>query len=112
MNKLMKESNEVKMNKSLYMLIWLTLSYTLGAWLFAKGFLLTRTETDQTTSTEDGTLPSKYSRVVLLVIDALRYDFSEWIEERNIKDLPAYRNNLPVLKELADSGHAILYKVS
>jgi phosphatidylinositol glycan class O len=54
-------------------LILLTLTQAGGLFIFVKGFLLTRVALpDQSTSTS---LPPKFKRAVILIIDALRFDF-------------------------------------
>lgn len=48
--------------------------------LFTRGFLLTRVELPHTSSCSGGTLPKcppqRYDKAVVLVVDALRYDFT------------------------------------
>lgn len=44
--------------------------------------------------------PAKRSRVVFLLVDALRYDFTEY--DRNIEKPLPYQNRLPVMREMLD----------
>jgi phosphatidylinositol glycan class O len=76
---------------------WFGALYYLGAHLFHHGFLLTRNELTAVSTVVpkwEYTQP-KYDQVVLLVVDALRYDF--------IKEQPGskthYHNHLPFVKE-------------
>ena len=57
------------------MLAWLTLLHFAGLWLFTRGFLLSRLALSNVTDCEDCILPPTHKRAVLLVIDALRFDF-------------------------------------
>ena len=80
--------------------------------LFTKGFLLTRHELDVTNSSQHGTTNSSthgtissynetYKKVVIIVIDALRYDFARYYGDDGHTSLP-FRNKLPIFKELSE----------
>jgi phosphatidylinositol glycan class O len=56
-------------------LAWLTLLHFAGLWLFTRGFLLSRLALSNVTDCEDCRLTPTHKRAVLLVIDALRFDF-------------------------------------
>ena len=56
-------------------LAWLTLLHFASLWLFTRGFLLSRLALSNVTDCENCTLPPTHKRAVLLVIDALRFDF-------------------------------------
>ena len=56
-------------------LAWLALLHFAGLWLFTRGFLLSRLALNDVTDCEDRSLPPTHKRAVLLVIDALRFDF-------------------------------------
>lgn len=66
-------------SRGLFLLLWVTFIHFAGIYLYTKGFLLTRLSLSEISTCEDGdatcTLPPSYKRAVLLVIDALRFDF-------------------------------------
>ena len=65
--------------RGLLLLAWVTFIHLAGIYLYTKGFLLTRLSLSELSecSEDDSTcaLPPSHKRVVLLVIDALRFDF-------------------------------------
>lgn len=67
----------VMLSKGLALLAWVFLVHLAGIYLYTRGFLLTRLSLSDTTSCDDGscTLKATHRRAVLLVIDALRFDF-------------------------------------
>ncbi|RVX71117.1 hypothetical protein B0A52_03483 [Exophiala mesophila] len=95
-------------------LLWLTVIQILGAVLFAKGFLLTRlvlNNKSECTVLPNGQLaekstgcwhPKTFDRAVVLIIDALRYDFTV-PSQRSLKEPTQkhYLDNLPVLHDMA-----------
>lgn len=97
-------------------LLWFSYMILSSVLLFTKGFLLSRVTQNinssctvypndnnsllsQINSASKTCLPQK-AKVVLLIIDALRYDFTVYNEElQQQKQLP-YQNKLPVINEL------------
>lgn len=93
------------------------LSFSFGLYVFTSGFLLSRREielkstcqNDQLLESSNSTntcwtvpsLNSTYKKVVLIVIDALRYDFAFYQRQNTRANLP-YLNKLQIFKELAD----------
>ena len=78
------------------------LIFAIGLALFYSGFLLNRLELP--------TLNQNYfslnsSKVVLIVIDALRFDFMAQSNESAF-----YLNKMPIFQELAGQGHGLLIK--
>lgn len=67
----------VMLSKGLALLAWVFFVHLAGIYLYTRGFLLTRLSLSDTTSCDDGscTLKATHRRAVLLVIDALRFDF-------------------------------------
>ncbi|EED77871.1 predicted protein [Postia placenta Mad-698-R] len=65
------------LSKGLALLAWVFFVHLAGIYLYTRGFLLTRLSLSDTTSCDDGscTLKATHRRAVLLVIDALRFDF-------------------------------------
>ena len=66
-------------SRGLFLLLWVVSIHLAGIYLYTKGFLLTRLSLSEISTCVDGdtkcTLPPSHKRVVLLVIDALRFDF-------------------------------------
>ncbi|KAF9788027.1 hypothetical protein BJ322DRAFT_600547 [Thelephora terrestris] len=60
--------------KSLIVLVWVFVIHAIGLYLFTKGFLLTRLSLSQT-NIHDEPLTPTHKRAVILIIDALRFDF-------------------------------------
>lgn len=60
--------------KSLIVLVWVFVIQTIGLYLFTKGFLLTRLSLSQINTHDELSTPT-HKRAVILVIDALRFDF-------------------------------------
>lgn len=58
----------------LKVLLWLALTHTVAIYLFTRGFLLTRLALPDYSRT-DKTLQRTHERAILLIIDALRFDF-------------------------------------
>lgn len=110
-----------------FVLVWLSALLAVGIHLFSKGFLLTRiAQTDYSSCVpyenvrcgkgdEDeascrvesilrdvnqsaGICMPRKGKVILMVIDALRYDFGDF--DPALKDPLPYQNGLPVLEEL------------
>lgn len=115
-------------------LIWVSLAYTLGIYLFLNGFLLTR----QTLSVENTHLSSPwhqfplpsdhdhvetyspemesillskgvtqvyeppFQRAIIVLIDALRFDFLPKLKERSSDQF--YTNRLPIVQDLLDQS--------
>ncbi|ODV91627.1 hypothetical protein CANCADRAFT_73720 [Tortispora caseinolytica NRRL Y-17796] len=85
--------------------VWFLAIQGIGTYLFSTGFLLSRTELSQKSST-DTAIPPKFSKAIVVLIDALRYDFT----------VPAAglqcHNHLTALNEIASDSpnNAILLK--
>jgi phosphatidylinositol glycan class O len=64
-------------NKGLVILLWVFFVHCAGIYLFTSGFLLTRLSLSEATHCSDGscTVPPTHKRAVVLIIDALRFDF-------------------------------------
>ena len=60
--------------KSSIVLVWVFVIHAIGLYLFTRGFLLTRLSLSQT-NTHDELLTPTHNRAVILIIDALRFDF-------------------------------------
>lgn len=94
--------------------IWTFLLYSVGVKHFLKGFLLTRHEIHLKSTVSDGTsccLKSKYEKVIILMIDALRYDFLLYDNNTSEGDIPIAHNNMPIVEQLLKDEHGVLYQV-
>ena len=97
----------------LFTIIW----FICGIYIFTNGFLLTRREIELKSSCQNESLNessnftntcwtvpslnSTYQKVVLVVIDALRYDFAFYQRHKTSNQIP-YLNKLSIFKNLAD----------
>ena len=76
------------------------LVYLDGLLLFLNGFLLTRRVLLQhSNATLPSAIPNDFDRVLLVVIDALRYDF---IQPSNASTNSSYLNQMPFVRELLE----------
>lgn len=80
------------------LLTYVLLLHASTLYIFTRGFLLTRLSLTNITECTDCTLPATHSRLVLLVIDALRFDFVA--ENPAIDPSPYYHNVLTLPAEL------------
>ncbi|KAK6461775.1 hypothetical protein DFJ63DRAFT_194102 [Scheffersomyces coipomensis] len=89
-------------------LIFLAIVQIIGVAFFSMGFLLTRNVLPDIAdcNINDSCIPPKFDKAVLLVIDALRFDFAIPIEGSN----EYYHNNFPILNQLAQKDNAVLLK--
>ncbi|XP_029941224.1 GPI ethanolamine phosphate transferase 3 [Salarias fasciatus] len=96
----------------LALLLWVCAVYFVGIYLFVGGFLLVRLEVNRTSSCGDVLEPGeepgdfcrsppRFSRLVLLIVDALKIDFARF-DPGNTAPRP-YENKLPVLGETVTS---------
>lgn len=60
--------------RSLVVLVWVFVVHAIGLYLFTRGFLLTRLSLAQINTYDDPLTPT-HKRAVIIVIDALRFDF-------------------------------------
>ncbi|KAI5886597.1 uncharacterized protein SCHCODRAFT_02693304 [Schizophyllum commune H4-8] len=99
------------LNKRLAVLLWLTLIHAAGIYLFTNGFLLSRLSLSNRTTCDDGacTLPPTHNRLVVLIIDALRFDFVS--PDPPEPHSPFHHNILTLPRELtrARPEHSFLY---
>ncbi|KAL1712386.1 hypothetical protein EV715DRAFT_213731 [Schizophyllum commune] len=99
------------LNKRLAVLLWLTLIHAAGIYLFTNGFLLSRLSLSNRTTCDDGacTLPPTHNRLVVLIIDALRFDFVS--PDPPEPHSPFHHNILTLPRDLtrARPEHSFLY---
>ncbi|CDO93334.1 unnamed protein product [Kluyveromyces dobzhanskii CBS 2104] len=103
-----------KSTHTLYILLLssLALLQFIAIAFFAKGFLLTRTVLDNVAEIDPNLkYGPKYDKMVLLIVDALRFDFVIPVDENHPKYNPYYHNNLKVLHETShNSTDSVLLK--
>ncbi|GJJ07753.1 hypothetical protein Clacol_001958 [Clathrus columnatus] len=80
------------------LLTYVLLLHASTLYIFTRGFLLTRLSLTNITECTDCTIPATHSRLVLLIIDALRFDFIA--ENPSINPSPYYHNVLTLPAEL------------
>ncbi|PQK09257.1 hypothetical protein BB8028_0001g13270 [Beauveria bassiana] len=113
LNKLRQTRYEKRWLWTVAFWVWILAIHAIGLWLFTTGFLLTRLVLHEKSSCDappiDGTKgllnpdkgcwhPKTFDRAVVILIDALRYDFTV----PHAADSPhAYHNAFPVLHEMA-----------
>ncbi|KAI1144187.1 GPI ethanolamine phosphate transferase [Hypoxylon sp. FL0543] len=106
--------------------VWLLCMHVIGILLFTSGFLLTRLVLDERSKCENppiepilewkgkGTVeggcwhPKTFNKAVVVLIDALRYDFTVPVEDENLAEV--YHNALPFLYDtsMKSPGNAFL----
>ncbi|NP_001085798.1 phosphatidylinositol glycan anchor biosynthesis class O L homeolog [Xenopus laevis] len=109
----------------LLFLAWVSILFYSGIWIFTSGFLLMRIELNNQSSCSDlpnsspqgplqqhpGAcwLPRRFDKAVIIIIDALKYDFAKY--EPGVADPKLYQNKLPVIHQLTQSQprNALLY---
>ncbi|KAJ7688486.1 alkaline-phosphatase-like protein [Mycena rosella] len=98
-------------SKGLALLFWIFIIHLAGIYLFTSGFLLTRLALPNFTECADSAciLPPTHKRAVLLIIDALRFDFVS--PEPPIPASPFHHNILTLPRELTAAGprHSFLF---
>ena len=100
-------------SKGRSLLLWVFFVHLAGIYLYTRGFLLTRLSLSDTTACDDGscTVPASHKRAVVLVIDALRFDFLS--PNPPEPPSPYHHNVLTLPQELTASrpGHSFLFEM-
>lgn len=118
---LLLRSGRMQRAPLLLFLAWLSVSFYSGIWLFMSGFLLMRIElNNQSFCSEPPSpaphlqagscwFPQRFDKAVIVVIDALKYDFAKYDPANN--NPKPYENKLGVIHQLTTSQpqHARLY---
>ncbi|KAI0755597.1 hypothetical protein C8Q74DRAFT_1373381 [Fomes fomentarius] len=100
-------------SKGLSLLFWVFFVHLAGMYLYTRGFLLTRLSLSDITICPDGqcTIPPSHKRVVVLVIDALRFDF---ISPHPPEPSSPYHHNVLVLPQeltASEPSHSFLFEM-
>lgn len=91
----------------------LLLLFSSGVYVFTQGYLLTRIVLPNISSKcANYALPPRFNKTLLVLVDALRFDFINYDKDLALKDTPHYRNKLPVIDNLLQTKpyNALLYK--
>ena len=95
-------------------LFWSNVIFGITIFLFKSGFLLSRDVLpDRTLCTNNEScypIPKQSSKAVVLLIDALRYDFTLFDEDLKENDTKPYQNAMPIISKLIKDGHGKLYE--
>ena len=76
--------------------------YIIGLIIFLNGFLLTRRVILQNSNgIIPPSIPNEFNQIILIVIDALRYDFIKPNDDESIKT--NYQNQMPFIHELLET---------
>ena len=88
-----------------FFLLWSNIIFGLTVFLFQRGFLLSREvladKTECVTKTKNDScyaVPREYSKAIVLIIDALRYDFAAY--DKNLSLIKPYQNAMPIINQL------------
>lgn len=95
----------------LVVLVFFAVLQFIGVYFFSKGFLLSRQVLpDLAECGDSGCLPAQFEKTVIVVIDALRFDFAIPVDDADAD--PYFHNNLPILYDLMQKqpDNAILLK--
>ena len=93
--------------------------HILGLYIFSKGFLLSRVQIHNvTTKCESAShsscpaLPPKFGKFIVIVVDALRYDFADYDASAKKLDEKPFQNKMPLFRQLeaADAEKAGLFE--
>lgn len=99
--------------KGLSLLLWVFFVHLAGIYLYTRGFLLTRLALSDINTCDDGSckLPPTHKRAVVLVIDALRFDFLS--PHPPEPPSPYHHNVLRLPQELtaANPTHSFLFEM-
>ncbi|SCU93462.1 LADA_0G03224g1_1 [Lachancea dasiensis] len=92
----------------IYLMGSLAILQIIAIMFFAKGFLLTRNVLDDVAT--DVLSEQKFSKCVILVIDALRFDFTIPVNSADHKYNPNYHNNFDVFHTYGNESSSLLLK--
>ncbi|XP_040567503.1 GPI ethanolamine phosphate transferase 3 [Lepeophtheirus salmonis] len=91
--------------KSLFFLFWILGVYAIGLGLFNDGFLLSRKTLNTISPTSASPSPPLYNKLILLVIDAFKYEFAYYNQNQTKKHSI---NQFPISHKLIKDDYGIL----
>ena len=105
------------MDRYFLFLFWSNLIFGITIFIFQRGFLLSREVlTDRTqcpllkSNESCYSTPRQYSKAVVLLIDALRYDFALYDKNLTQASQKPYQNAMPIISELLEKGQGRLFQ--
>ncbi|KAI5952929.1 GPI13 [Candida theae] len=89
-------------------LVFLAITQFIGVGFFTRGFLLSRDVLPNIATCDEfgSCVPPRFNKTVILVIDALRFDFTIPVDG----SAEPYHNNFPLLYDLAQKDNGVLLK--
>ena len=99
-------------------LLWAMSIMVCSVYLFQSGFLLKRQELNETSACHNyfspypdscNIVPRQYGKAVILIIDALKYEFALYNNSIPLDSARPYQNRLPIIRNLAN-GNGRLYE--
>lgn len=106
------------MDRFFLFLFWSNLIFGTTVFFFQRGFLLSREVLSDRTQCPNQKItnetcyqmPRQYSKAIVLLIDALRYDFAVYDKNISASNLKPYQNAMPIISKLIEQGHGKLYQ--
>jgi GPI ethanolamine phosphate transferase 3 subunit O len=86
--------------------------YICGIYIFTQGYLLTRLVLPNVSTGCSTAPPARYNKTLLVLIDALRYDFISWDPNIKAADTPHFMNKVPVIRDMLEKKpfNSLLFK--
>lgn len=88
---------------------WILIVHVVGVALFTTGFLLTRPVFSDVSDVNSNSAKA-FDRAVILVVDALRYDFAAKVNEQTAQEFPYFSNQLPFYDITSSPENGFLVK--
>ena len=81
-----------------------------GLYLYTEGFFIIREQLNETSKQPDSLTGAPVDKVILVVIDALRFDST--LYDKTARNSANYLNNLPIIAETLESqpNHTLLFR--
>jgi hypothetical protein len=91
-------------------LLWYALMFGCGIYVFSGGFLLRRNALEDVSAPfQADAPPAAFQKAVVLVVDALKYDFAVYNSSHSQDS--NYKNRMPVFDRLVRDGSGLLFEV-
>ncbi len=112
-----------KMDRYFIFLFWSNVIFLITVFLFQRGFLLSRevlpdrneclqnnNSNNKDANVSCNPVPAHFDKAIVIIIDALKYDFAVYDKNLSSEDAKPYQNALPVIDKLVSSGQGRLYE--
>ena len=105
------------MDRYFLFLFWSNVIFGITIFLFQSGFLLSRdvlpdraqcSKKNNNESQQCYSIPKQNSKAMIIIIDALRYDFA--VFDKSLNETKPYQNAIPIIYKLIQEGHGKLYE--